>query len=66
VDDFMGTGILTAWKKLERWHKGTREEFGDPYIAEWFQWLAEQLHKYRSLDASEPAYESFHDWRPQK
>lgn len=65
VDDFFGTGIITSWRKFERWTREFREQRSAPSVNEWFQWLAERLERYRSTRQPAPAYDAHRDWRPQ-
>lgn len=45
VEELVGGGVITLWRKLKRWTVDLRDEQDYPYLWEWFQWLAEQFEK---------------------
>ena len=63
VSNLIGSSTIILWRKLEPWTKDLREELGNPYAFEWFEWLAIQLEKLHDTSSS-PAYESKIDWTP--
>ncbi|MHB1195000.1 MAG: DUF4760 domain-containing protein [Longimicrobiales bacterium] len=64
VDDFLGTGVMDCWRKLQPMTVQYRLDSHAPSIAEWFQWLAERLQEYRTGDTPAPAYEAYRYWKP--
>jgi hypothetical protein len=63
VNNLVGSSAVILWRKLEKWVGGLREEMGEPYAFEWFQWLAERLADDHG-DDPRPAYEAHKDWKP--
>lgn len=63
VNNLIGSSAVLLWRKLELWMLALREELGEPYAFEWFQWLAERLDGDHAGDPK-PAYEAYKDWKP--
>lgn len=63
VNNLVGWSAVVLWRKLERWVVALREETGEPYAFEWFQWLAERLDENQQGDPR-PAYEAHRNWQP--
>jgi hypothetical protein len=63
VNNLVGSSAVILWRKLEKWVGALREEMGEPYAFEWFQWLAERLADDHG-DDPRPAYEAHKDWKP--
>ena len=45
VDKTLGNYVSNSWEKLKPFFLEMREKVPDPYLAEYFQWLAEQIDK---------------------
>jgi hypothetical protein len=63
VNNLVGSSTVVLWRKLEMWVVTLREEMGEPYAFEWFQWLADRLGDDHG-DDPRPAYEAHKDWKP--
>ena len=63
VYNLMGASGPILWRKLERWAAALREEQDSQAAFEWFQWLAERLADYQTLE-KEPAYVAHKAWIP--
>jgi hypothetical protein len=64
VNNLVGSSTIILWRKLEQWVNALREEMGEPYAFEWFQWLAERLDDEDHSGDPRPAYEAHKDWKP--
>lgn len=45
VEKTLGSFVTTSWEKYKTMYMSMRETIPDPYMAEYFQWLAEHLEK---------------------
>lgn len=63
VSNLMGSNSVILWRKLEIWVGELREELDNPYMFEWFQWLATTLNGMHDA-SSEPAYLAHSKWQP--
>lgn len=63
VNHLIGASVIVLWEKLKPWACAVREETGNDYMFEWFQWLADRLEQFDD-DDDRPAYEAFGDWMP--
>jgi hypothetical protein len=63
VNNLMGASTPILWHKLEHWATALRAEQDSDEAFEWFQWLAERLQDYHSVDP-DPAYIAHKDWIP--
>lgn len=63
VHNLMGTSTVLLWRRLDQWVAELREDLGNPYAFEWFQWLAEKLDEHHDPDSG-PAYAAHRDWVP--
>lgn len=63
VNHLIGASAIILWQKLKPWTYTLREETGNDYMFEWFQWLADRLTDFEGTHV-EPAYEAFSDWVP--
>ncbi|MGI4750135.1 MAG: DUF4760 domain-containing protein [Janthinobacterium lividum] len=45
VDKTLGSFVTTAWEKYKPMYLDIREKTTDPFLAEYFQWLAETIEK---------------------
>jgi hypothetical protein len=58
LDKTLGSFIITAWEKFEPIISELREKNPDPYLAEYFQWMAEQIDKRMKENPRKPFYQS--------
>lgn len=58
VDKTLGSFITTTWQKFKRLVLDMREKLGDPYLSEYFQWMAEQMEKRMKDNPRKPFFES--------
>lgn len=54
VDKTLGTFVMSAWKKYKIMFTKMRE--ADPYLGEYFQWLAERISERSSSSPRQPFY----------
>lgn len=62
VVELVGGIVVVMWRKLSPWADQIRNEQLQPSWAEWFQWLAEQCERHKSVQ--EPAYTKHRNWVP--
>jgi len=63
--DLLCGGIIRAsWKRLHPYIQEERRAKDLPNMAEWFQWLAEQLEKYGGPEKAIGTHVAFKDWKP--
>ncbi len=55
VDKTLGLFVTTSWKKYKKMFLAIREQ--DPFIGEYFQWLAEQIDQRMRENPRKPFYE---------
>ena len=63
VGELIGGIAIDLWSKVEGWVTVVRKEQSREHFCEWFQWLAEQLHKI-GRHAQPPAFVQHRDWSP--
>jgi hypothetical protein len=56
VDKTLGSFVITAWEKYRPVFLDMREKTPDPFLGEYFQWLAELLDKRMRDNPRPPAY----------
>ena len=56
VDKTLGSFVTTSWQKYKTMFLDIREKQPDPFLGEYFQWLAEQIDKRMREDPREPFY----------
>jgi hypothetical protein len=56
VDKTLGSLVTTAWDKYKVMFLDTREMAPDPYLGEYFQWLAESVAERMKTSPREPYY----------
>ncbi len=56
VDKTLGSFVMTAWEKYKKIFLSIREQ--DPFIGEYFQWLAEQIDKRMKENPRKPFFET--------
>lgn len=57
VDKTLGSLVTTAWEKYKPMFTDIRESAPDPYLGEYFQWLAEQIDKRLKEKPRRPFFE---------
>jgi hypothetical protein len=58
VDKTLGSFVMTAWDKYKPVFTEMREKNPDPFLGEYFQWLAERIDERMKRNPREPFYES--------
>ena len=58
VDKTLGSFVMTAWDKYRPVFLEMREKNPDPFLGEYFQWLAERIDERMKRNPREPFYES--------
>jgi hypothetical protein len=57
VDKTLGSLVITTWDKLKQGILDLREKTPDPFLCEYFQWLAEGLNERMQMYPRKPFYE---------
>ena len=60
VDKTLGSYVITTWEKYKTLFLDLREKSNDPYLGEYFQWLAERIEKRMRENPRKPFYQSKH------
>jgi hypothetical protein len=58
VDKTLGSLVATAWGKYRMVIEDSREVIPDPFLCEYFQWLAEQIEKRMREHPRKPFFEA--------
>jgi len=58
VDKTLGSFVMTSWEKYKPMFLDMRTDLPDPFLAEYFQWLAEKIDKRMHEKPRPPVYES--------
>ncbi|MFL5788749.1 MAG: hypothetical protein ACJ748_11895 [Flavisolibacter sp.] len=58
VDKTLGSLVTTTWEKYKTLFLDMREHQPDPFLGEYFQWLAERIDKRMKEQPREPFYKS--------
>jgi hypothetical protein len=58
VDKTLGSFVTTAWEKYKKMVLDTREKQPDPFLAEYFQWLAERIDERMKENPRKPFHET--------
>ncbi len=58
VDKILGSFVNTSWNKLKPVMMDIREKAPDPFLSEYFQWLAERVDERMQKNPRNPFYES--------
>jgi hypothetical protein len=58
VDKTLGSFVISAWEKYKKMFLDIRAKQPDPFLGEYFQWLAEQIEKRMQENPRKPFYES--------
>ncbi|MDP4221540.1 MAG: hypothetical protein Q8916_06550 [Bacteroidota bacterium] len=57
VDKTLGSFVMTSWEKYKPMFLNMRIKLPDPYLGEYFQWLAERIDKRMTEKPRPPVYE---------
>ena len=60
VEKTLGSFVVTSWEKYKTLYADMREKIPDPYLGEYFQWLAERIEKIMRETPREPFYQLPH------
>jgi len=58
VDKSLGSFVVTSWDKYKILFGDIREKAPDPYLGEYFQWLAERIKKRMEMNPRKPFHET--------
>ena len=58
VDKTLGSLVTTAWEKYKLMFMDMREKQPDPYLGEYFQWLAERIDERMQKNPRKPFFET--------
>ena len=58
VDKTLGSFVITSWEKYKDMFLDIREKQPDPFLGEYFQWLAEQIDERMRRNPREPFYKT--------
>ncbi|HYV95014.1 MAG TPA: hypothetical protein VE978_24785 [Chitinophagales bacterium] len=56
VDKTLGSFVTTSWDKFKLMFFDAREKIPDPFLAEYFQWLAELINEQMQKESREPYF----------
>jgi hypothetical protein len=58
VDKTLGSFVTTSWQKYKKMFLDIREKAPDPFLGEYFQWLAEKIDERMNESPRKPFYET--------
>jgi hypothetical protein len=58
VDKTLGSFVTTSWEKYKTLYLDLRERMPDPFLGEYFQWLAERIQERMLENPRKPFHES--------
>lgn len=58
VDKTLGSFVISIWEKCKPLVLEMREKNPDPYLAEYFQWMAEQIDKRMKANPRKPFFQT--------
>ena len=58
IDKTLGSFVTTAWQKYKPIVEEIREKHSDPFLGEYFQWLAERIDERMRQNPRRPFYET--------
>ena len=58
VDKTLGSFVVTAWEKYKPIFQEMRENTPDPFLGEYFQWLAERIGRRMREEPRKPFYQA--------
>ena len=59
VDKTLGSFVTTSWQKSKTIFEEIRKQHLDPFLAEYFQWLAEYIYDRMQKEPRKPFYEKY-------
>ncbi len=66
VDKTLGSYVSTNWNKNKILYEDMRVKSNDPFLAEYFQWLAERIEERMKNNPREPYYKNPNPWHTRK
>jgi len=57
VDKILGSFVVTSWEKYKTMFLDMRVKMSDPFLGEYFQWLAERIDERMRLAPRKPFFE---------
>jgi len=63
VDKTLGSYVVTSWEKYKPLFTEIREKSPDPFLGEYFQWLAERIDERMKNNPRKPFYLTNRNWR---
>ena len=57
VDKTLGSYVATSWERFKPFVLDMREKLADPYMSEYFQWMAEQIDQRMKENPRKPFYQ---------
>ncbi|HEY6258726.1 MAG TPA: hypothetical protein VIY51_23335 [Xanthobacteraceae bacterium] len=58
VDKTLGSFVATSWDKYKTMYLDMREKLPDPFLGEYFQWLAERIKERMEANPRKPFYKA--------
>jgi hypothetical protein len=58
VDKTLGSFVITSWEKYKPLFSDIREKTADPFLGEYFQWLAEFIEERMQRNPREPFFQT--------
>jgi len=58
VDKTLGSFVTTTWEKYKETFTDMRQKMPDPFLGEYFQWLAEQIDERMKNNPRKPFYQT--------
>jgi hypothetical protein len=58
IDKTLGLFVITSWQKYKKVFEEIRQKFSDPFLGEYFQWLAEYINDRMKKEPRKPFYET--------
>ena len=58
VDKTLGSFVATSWERYKTMYLDMREKMPDPFLGEYFQWLAEQIDERMKQNPRKPFFET--------
>ncbi|HXL58145.1 MAG TPA: hypothetical protein VN958_17910, partial [Chitinophagaceae bacterium] len=58
VDKTLGSFVATSWERYKTMYLDMREKLPDPFLGEYFQWLAERLNERMKQNPRKPFFEN--------
>jgi len=58
VDKTLGSLVSNSWQKYKKTFEDIREKHSDPFLGEYFQWLAEYISDRMQKNSRKPFYQT--------